>query len=225
MTALAIKATSRGPVFFTQERDTISGRPFTIYKFRTMCVDAEAKKGELRSLSEQDGPAFKMTDDPRVTPVGRFLRKTSIDELPQLFNVLLGDMSLVGPRPLPCDESHRCEAWQRRRLDVTPGLTCIWQVQGRSNVSFSEWARMDMQYIRSRSLMADLALLLKTIPAVIFRRGATERGQLSRSAAEVSLRSIAWLESCAARIRWHTKSTQIRQFKSTAQPRRARCPL
>jgi len=172
LAALAIKATSRGPLLFTQQRDSISGRPFTIYKFRTMCVDAEEKKAELRSLSAQDGPAFKMANDPRVTPVGRFLRKTSIDELPQLFNVLLGDMSLVGPRPLPCDESHRCEAWQRRRLDVTPGLTCIWQVQGRSDVSFSEWARMDMQYIRSRSLLADLALLLKTIPAVVFRRGA-----------------------------------------------------
>jgi lipopolysaccharide/colanic/teichoic acid biosynthesis glycosyltransferase len=113
-----------------------------------------------------------MAKDPRVTPVGRFLRKTSIDELPQLFNVLLGDMSLVGPRPLPCDESEKCEGWQRRRLDVTPGLTCIWQIRGRSAVSFSEWARMDMQYIRSRSLLADLALLVKTIPAVIFRRGA-----------------------------------------------------
>jgi lipopolysaccharide/colanic/teichoic acid biosynthesis glycosyltransferase len=172
LAAVAIKTTSHGPVFFTQRRDTMSGRPFTIYKFRTMCVDAEQQKASLRSRSEQDGPAFKMANDPRVTAVGSFLRKTSIDELPQLFNVLLGDMSLVGPRPLPCDESERCEAWQRRRLDVTPGLTCIWQVRGRSAVSFSEWARMDMQYIRSRSLLADLALLLKTIPAVVFRRGA-----------------------------------------------------
>jgi lipopolysaccharide/colanic/teichoic acid biosynthesis glycosyltransferase len=172
LAALAIKTTSRGPVLFTQQRDSTSGRPFTIYKFRTMCVDAEEQKAELRSLNEQDGPAFKIVNDPRVTGVGRFLRKTSIDELPQLFNVLLGDMSLVGPRPLPVDESQRCEAWQRRRLDVTPGLTCIWQVRGRSQVTFSEWARMDVQYIRSRSLLADLALLVKTIPAVLFRRGA-----------------------------------------------------
>ena len=172
LAAVAIKATSPGPVFFTQRRDTINGRPFTIYKFRTMCVDAERQKADLRAQSEQDGPAFKMKNDPRVTPVGRFLRKTSIDELPQLFNVLVGDMSLVGPRPLPCDESDRCEGWQRRRLDVTPGLTCIWQVRGRSAVSFAEWARMDVQYIRSRSLLADLALIVKTIPAVLFRRGA-----------------------------------------------------
>ena len=137
-----------------------------------MCVDAESQKAELRAQSEQDGPAFKMAKDPRVTPLGRLLRKTSIDELPQLFNVLLGDMSLVGPRPLPCEESNRCEAWQRRRLDVTPGLTCIWQVRGRSKVSFSEWARMDVEYIRSRSLLSDLKLILKTIPAVLFRRGA-----------------------------------------------------
>jgi lipopolysaccharide/colanic/teichoic acid biosynthesis glycosyltransferase len=170
--ATAIKITSPGPVFFTQRRDTISGRPFKIYKFRTMCVDAESQKAELRARSEQDGPAFKMAKDPRVTSLGRLLRKTSIDELPQLFNVLLGDMSLVGPRPLPCDESNRCEAWQRRRLDVTPGLTCIWQVRGRSKVSFSEWARMDVEYIRSRSLLSDLKLILKTIPAVLFRRGA-----------------------------------------------------
>jgi lipopolysaccharide/colanic/teichoic acid biosynthesis glycosyltransferase len=170
--AVAIKVTSPGPVFFTQRRDTINGRPFKIYKFRTMCVDAESKKAELRAQSEQDGPAFKMAKDPRVTSLGRLLRKTSIDELPQLFNVLLGDMSLVGPRPLPCEESNRCEAWQRRRLDVTPGLTCIWQVRGRSKVSFSEWARMDVEYIRSRSLLSDLKLILKTIPAVLFRRGA-----------------------------------------------------
>lgn len=170
--ALLIKLTSKGPVFFTQQRDSIGGRRFTMYKFRTMCVDAEAQKVALRAQSEQDGPAFKMTNDPRVTRIGRILRKTSIDELPQLFNVLLGDMSLVGPRPLPCDESNRCEPWQRRRLDVTPGLTCIWQVRGRSAVTFCEWARMDIEYIRSRSLVNDVKLIAETVPAVALRRGA-----------------------------------------------------
>jgi lipopolysaccharide/colanic/teichoic acid biosynthesis glycosyltransferase len=170
--AALIKLTSKGPVFFTQQRDSIGGRRFTMYKFRTMCVDAEAQKAALRAQSEQDGPAFKMTNDPRVTRLGRILRKTSIDELPQLFNVLLGDMSLVGPRPLPCDESNRCEPWQRRRLDVTPGLTCIWQVRGRSAVTFCEWARMDIEYIRSRSLVNDVKLIAETVPAVALRRGA-----------------------------------------------------
>ncbi len=170
--AVAIKRTSSGPVFFTQPRDSIGGRRFTMYKFRTMSVDAEQQKAALRALSEQDGPAFKMTNDPRVTPLGRFLRKTSLDELPQLFNVLMGDMSLVGPRPLPCDESGRCEPWQRRRLDVTPGLTCIWQVRGRSAVTFCEWVRMDIEYIRSRSLVNDVKLIAETVPAVALRRGA-----------------------------------------------------
>ncbi len=170
--AVLIKLTSKGPVFFTQPRDSIGGRRFTMYKFRTMCVDAEAQKAALRAQSEQDGPAFKLTNDPRVTRLGRILRKTSIDELPQLFNVLLGDMSLVGPRPLPCDESDRCEPWQRRRLDVTPGLTCIWQVRGRSAVTFCEWARMDIEYIRSRSLVNDVKLIAETVPAVALRRGA-----------------------------------------------------
>ena len=142
--AAAIKLTSPGPVVFKQRRAGLGGRPFTIYKFRTMCVDAEAKKKALRALSEQDGPAFKLTHDPRVTRIGRILRKTSIDELPQLWNVLKGDMSLVGPRPLPVDESEGCEQWQKRRLDVTPGLTCIWQIKGRSEVTFAEWVRMDV---------------------------------------------------------------------------------
>jgi lipopolysaccharide/colanic/teichoic acid biosynthesis glycosyltransferase len=172
LVAAAIKLTSRGPVIFSQRRDTIGGEQFKIYKFRTMSVDAEQRKGDLRQFSEQDGPAFKMVNDPRVTRLGRILRKTSIDELPQLFNVLKGDMSLVGPRPLPCDESSRCEPWQRRRLDVTPGLTCIWQVRGRSAVSFAEWIRMDYEYIRSQSLATDMKLILQTIPAVAFSRGA-----------------------------------------------------
>jgi lipopolysaccharide/colanic/teichoic acid biosynthesis glycosyltransferase len=170
--AIAIKLTSNGPVIFAQRRAGLGGRPFTIYKFRTMCVDAEARQKSLRDISEQDGPAFKLTNDPRVTRIGSILRKASIDELPQLFNVVKGDMSLVGPRPLPIDESAACELWQRRRLDVTPGLTCIWQVEGRSRVTFDEWVRMDVKYIRRRNILHDISLIFRTIPAVLLRRGA-----------------------------------------------------
>jgi lipopolysaccharide/colanic/teichoic acid biosynthesis glycosyltransferase len=173
MAALLIKLGSKGPALFLQKRAGLGGRPFTIYKFRTMCIDAEAKKQELRKFSEQDGPAFKMKRDPRVTRVGAILRKTSIDELPQLFNVIKGDMTLVGPRPLPLNESEGCERWQRRRLDVTPGLTCIWQVKGRSTVSFAEWVRMDVAYIRHRTLFQDVRILLQTVPAVLLRKGAS----------------------------------------------------
>ena len=167
-----IGITSGRPIIFKQRRAGLLGRPFDIYKFRTMVVDAERRQTELRHQSEQDGPAFKMANDPRVTRLGRFLRKTSLDELPQLWNVLKGDMSLVGPRPLPCGESSACSGWQRRRLDVTPGITCIWQVKGRSSVSFLEWMRMDVSYVRTRRLVRDLHLLLLTIPAVLLRRGA-----------------------------------------------------
>jgi lipopolysaccharide/colanic/teichoic acid biosynthesis glycosyltransferase len=170
--AAAIKFTSSGPVFFRQRRSGRGGEPFWMYKFRTMCVDAEARKSALMALNEQDGPAFKVRHDPRVTRIGRLLRRTSLDELPQLWNVILGDMSLVGPRPLPCDETRACETWHRQRLDVTPGLTCIWQVSGRSQVSFAEWVRMDVQYIRSQSLVHDLKLLLLTMPAVVGGKGA-----------------------------------------------------
>lgn len=171
--AVAIKATSAGPVFFRQNRSGLGGEPFVMLKFRSMGVDAEARKRQLMSLNEQDGPAFKIKNDPRTTRIGRFLRRTSIDELPQLWNVLRGDMSLVGPRPLPCDETESCRGWLRQRLEVTPGLTCIWQVSGRSTVSFAQWVRMDVQYIRSRSLGGDVKLLLKTLPAVVSRRGAS----------------------------------------------------
>jgi len=160
------------PVFFSQDRAGLGGKPFKIHKFRTMVVGAEAKLRDLRKLSEQDGPAFKLKNDPRITPLGKLLRKTSLDELPQLWNVIKGDMSLVGPRPLPMEEAGRCEQWQRRRLDVTPGLTCIWQVKGRSTVSFAEWIRMDVEYIRRRTIFHDLSLLMMTVPAVLLRRGA-----------------------------------------------------
>jgi lipopolysaccharide/colanic/teichoic acid biosynthesis glycosyltransferase len=170
--ALAIKLASPGPIIFKQLRTGLGGRPFTIYKFRTMCVDAEARKAALRAISEQDGPAFKLQRDPRVFAAGSFLRKTSIDELPQLFNVLKGDMTLVGPRPLPVNEADACEGWQQRRHAVTPGLTCIWQVEGRSRVKFEEWMRMDMRYAKRRNLFTDLWLVLRTVPAVLLRRGA-----------------------------------------------------
>lgn len=169
--AIAIKLSDHGPVLFSQRRAGLGGRPFTIYKFRTMVTHAEATKHQLRKKSEQDGPAFKIKHDPRITRIGRILRETSLDELPQLFNVIRGDMSLVGPRPLPVEESTRCATWHRRRLDVTPGLTCIWQIHGRSSVSFAEWIRMDRRYIRARNFWVDLKLILLTVPAVLFRRG------------------------------------------------------
>ncbi|QDU81306.1 Undecaprenyl phosphate N,N'-diacetylbacillosamine 1-phosphate transferase [Polystyrenella longa] len=169
-TAIAMKATSKGPIFFTQMRAGIAGRPFKMYKFRTMVIDAEEQKAKLRHLSEQDGPAFKLKHDPRIIPIGRFLRKSCIDELPQLWNVFKGDMSLVGPRPLPIEEAAQIEGWQNRRLDVTPGLTCIWQVEGKSAVTFTEWMRMDIRYIRARNFAQDITLVFKTIIAVVLHR-------------------------------------------------------
>jgi lipopolysaccharide/colanic/teichoic acid biosynthesis glycosyltransferase len=135
-----------------------------------MVVDAEQRKKDLLAQNEQDGPAFKIRTDPRVTWIGRLLRKSSVDELPQLWNVLKGEMSLVGPRPLPCDETLRCESWQRRRLDVMPGMTCIWQLHGRSAVSFDTWMRMDISYARKLSLMGDVKLLAETVPVMVWRR-------------------------------------------------------
>jgi lipopolysaccharide/colanic/teichoic acid biosynthesis glycosyltransferase len=170
--AAAVRLTSRGPVFFRQWRTGRGGRPFVIYKFRTMVADAAGRQEELLALNERDGPAFKIRNDPRVTRLGRLLRATSLDELPQLWNVLKGDMSLVGPRPLPCHEAAACSRWQRRRLDAMPGLTCIWQVWGRGGVAFADWVRMDLRYIRSLSLWQDLKLLALTVPAVFLRRGA-----------------------------------------------------
>lgn len=172
LVAAAVKLSSRGPVLFCQPRSGRGGRPFVMYKFRTMVVDAEAKKAELLKQNEQDGPAFKLKNDPRVTRLGRLLRVTSLDELPQLVNVLQGRMSIVGPRPLPCAETNKCEGWQRRRLMATPGITCIWQVHGRCRVSFEEWMRMDVSYVRTWSLKQDVRLCLETVPAVLLRRGA-----------------------------------------------------
>ncbi|MCA9039357.1 MAG: sugar transferase [Planctomycetaceae bacterium] len=170
ITAIAIKVTSKGPVFFTQMRAGLGGRPFKMYKFRTMVVDAEEQKAKLRHLSEQDGPAFKLKHDPRILPIGGFLRKSCIDELPQLLNVFKGDMSLVGPRPLPLEEAAQIQGWQNRRLDVTPGLTCIWQVEGKSAVTFTEWMRMDIRYIRARNFAQDIILVFRTIVAVVLHR-------------------------------------------------------
>lgn len=168
--AAAVKLTSPGPVFFRQLRSGLGGHPFLCLKFRTMVVDAEQRKADLMARNEQDGPAFKIRNDPRITRLGKFLRQTSIDELPQLWNVLCGEMTLVGPRPLPVAEAEACRGWLRRRQDVTPGLTCIWQVHGRSKVSFIEWVRMDLRYSRSRSLWHDLKLIVQTVPAMLLRR-------------------------------------------------------
>jgi exopolysaccharide biosynthesis polyprenyl glycosylphosphotransferase len=172
--ALAIRFTSPGPVLFRQRRCGLNGRPFTMLKFRTMVSDAEQRKMELAALNEMTGPVFKLTNDPRITPVGRFLRKWSIDEFPQLFNVLRGEMSLVGPRPLPVDEVERFDdPAHRRRLSVKPGLTCLWQVCGRNNVrDFKEWVRLDLEYIDNWSLWLDLKILCRTVPVVLVGTGA-----------------------------------------------------
>ena len=161
LVALLVKLTSPGPVLFRQQRSGLNGRPFTIYKFRTMTTDAEARKHELQSRNEMRGPVFKVTNDPRVTSIGRFLRRYSIDEFPQFFNVMRGEMSLVGPRPLPVDEVKRFDDFShRRRLSVKPGLTCLWQVSGRSNViDFKDWVRLDLEYIDNWSLWLDIKIL------------------------------------------------------------------
>jgi exopolysaccharide biosynthesis polyprenyl glycosylphosphotransferase len=170
-----IRLSSRGPVFFKQERAGMHGRPFQMWKFRTMHLNAEARRAELESLNEMDGPVFKIVDDPRIFRFGRWLRRLSIDELPQLLNVLAGEMSLVGPRPLPVYETQRIEKHaQRRRLSVKPGLTCLWQVCGRNGISsFEEWVALDLKYIDNWSLLLDAKILLLTLPAVIRGTGAS----------------------------------------------------
>lgn len=173
VTALLIKLTSPGPIIFSQVRVGKYGRHFRFYKFRSMYVDAEARKEELLGRNEsKDGVIFKMKHDPRITPVGRFIRKFSIDELPQLFNVLLGDMSLVGPRPPLPREVRNYSIEERKRLNITPGITCIWQVSGRSELSFGQQKELDKQYIASRSAWNDFLILLKTVPAILSGRGA-----------------------------------------------------
>ena len=173
LVAVAIRLTSPGPALFSQRRVGLGGKHFTMYKFRTMVVAAEQQQAKLMAMNEQQGPVFKIRNDPRITPLGRLLRSTSIDELPQLWNVFKGEMSLVGPRPPLAKEVRQYQPWQGRRLDVTPGLTCLWQIQGRSTIGFTEWMRLDIRYIRSRSLWQDIGLLLRTVPAVLSRRGAS----------------------------------------------------
>lgn len=172
--AIAIKLTSPGPVIFRQSRAGRHGKPFKMFKFRTMVTDAEMRQAELAAFNQMSGPVFKIDRDPRVTPIGRLLRKWSIDELPQLFNVLQGHMSLVGPRPLPLYEVEKFEnTAQRRRLSVKPGLTCLWQVSGRNEVTdFHEWVRLDLKYIDNWSIWLDLKILLKTVPVVMLGWGA-----------------------------------------------------
>lgn len=171
--AIVIKASSRGPVFFTQQRCGLSGRKFKLYKFRTMIAGAEKKIDELRRLNEMQGPVFKIKNDPRVTDFGNFLRKFSVDEFPQLWNVLKGDMSLVGPRPPIPAEVEKYDNWQRRRLSMRPGLTCLWQIKGRNRITdFNEWMRLDLEYIDNWSLWLDFEILARTIPVVVFCIGA-----------------------------------------------------
>jgi exopolysaccharide biosynthesis polyprenyl glycosylphosphotransferase len=174
LTSLLIRITSPGPIFFRQQRSGLNGRPFTIYKFRTMVTDAEQRKHELAAMNEMEGPVFKMTRDPRITPLGKILRKFSVDEFPQLFNVIRGEMSLVGPRPLPVDEVKRFNDFaHRRRLSVKPGLTCLWQVSGRNNVKdFKDWVRLDLEYIDNWSLWLDVKILWRTVPVVLAGTGA-----------------------------------------------------
>jgi exopolysaccharide biosynthesis polyprenyl glycosylphosphotransferase len=171
-TALAIKLDSPGPVFFKQVRVGKWGRNFYCYKFRSMYIDAEARKAALMTQNEADGPVFKIKNDPRITRVGRIIRKLSIDELPQLLNVLTGEMSLVGPRPPVPREVDQYEFDQRRRLEVTPGITGLQQVSGRSSLDFKRWVELDLQYISNQSFWEDVKILLKTVPAVVTSRGA-----------------------------------------------------
>lgn len=170
--ALAIRLTSKGPVFYIQKRVGLNGRKFVLYKFRSMYEGAHQKLSELSGLNEMKGPVFKIKNDPRITPVGRFLRKFSIDEFPQLFNVFAGHMSLVGPRPPIPKEVMQYEPWQRRRLSMRPGITCVWQVSGRNKIDFEGWMKLDLEYIDNWSLWLDIKILCKTIPAVLSGRGA-----------------------------------------------------
>ena len=161
--ACAIKLTSKGPIFFLQKRVGKNGELFNMYKFRSMVVNAEELKEKLKHKNEMSGPMFKMKDDPRVTKVGKFIRKTSLDELPQLWNVLKGDMSLVGPRPSLPKEVEQFDSWMFKRLSVRPGLTCYWQVSGRNNIDFEDWMKLDVKYVEERNLWIDIKLIFKTV--------------------------------------------------------------
>jgi exopolysaccharide biosynthesis polyprenyl glycosylphosphotransferase len=172
LVAAAIRLTSPGPALFIQRRGGLNGRPFPMLKFRTMRQDAEVQRETLLAANEMDGPVFKIKEDPRVTPLGRFLRRTSIDELPQLVNVLLGHMSLVGPRPLPVIETTSIAGPHRRRLSVRPGITCLWQISGRNELGFQQWMDLDLQYVDNWSLGLDFAIIVRTIPALMTTRGA-----------------------------------------------------
>ncbi|HWO28915.1 MAG TPA: sugar transferase, partial [Candidatus Acidoferrum sp.] len=176
LAALLVRLTSPGPIFFVQKRLGLNKRMFHIYKFRTMVMDAEARLKDVEHQNEANGPVFKIKLDPRITLIGRLLRKTSIDELPQLFNVLKGEMSLVGPRPLQVRDYELfetyCQDWQRKRFSVRPGITCLWQIMGRSSTTFEKWMELDLQYIRTWSLWLDLEILAKTVPAVLKGSGA-----------------------------------------------------
>ena len=168
---LLVRLTSPGPVIFRQVRCGLNGRRFVCYKFRSMCKDAEMMRPSLEHLSSRE-TAFKMPDDPRLTPIGRFLRKFSIDEWPQLWNVVKGEMSVVGPRPAVPEEVERYKTWQRRRLRMRPGLTCLWAISGRDELDFESWMRLDMQYIDAWSLGLDWKIILRTIPHVLTGKGA-----------------------------------------------------
>ncbi len=172
LTAIGIKAEDGGPVFYSQLRAGKNGKTFRFYKFRSMYVNADQKLDELKNKNESDGPTFKINNDPRITKVGKLIRKSSIDELPQLFNIIRGDMSIVGPRPPLPQEVEKYTPEQMHRLDVKPGLTCYWQCSGRSDLSFEKWMELDMKYIRERSLWTDFKIILMTVPAVLTGRGA-----------------------------------------------------
>ena len=170
--AVLIRLESPGPVFYRSVRIGRGGRAFTFFKLRSMVLDADRKKHAVAHMNEAEGPVFKIARDPRITRIGRLLRTTSLDEIPQFYNVLIGDMSLVGPRPPIPGEVSQYEPWQLRRLDVRPGITCLWQISGRSRIGFHEWMRLDLEYIKHQSLGLDLKILLRTIPAVLSREGA-----------------------------------------------------
>ena len=170
--AIMIRLESNGPIFFRQIRGGKNRRHFICYKFRSMVAEAEELKDEISYMNEAEGPMFKIRNDPRITPLGSFLRRSSLDELPQLFNVFKGDMSIVGPRPQIPSEVERYQPWHYRRLEVTPGITCLWQISGRSAIGFEEWMRLDTEYVKMRGFLFDMKIILFTLPAIIARRGA-----------------------------------------------------